>query len=149
MLTELCEYLRNWFDYDCYKLFGEITIEGGTISALDSLAVTGQYYRIIGSVHNDGVHQYGEDVLINETFDGAVWLMKIPTAVINLANEIADWRASYDGATSQANGPFQSESFAGYSYSKAGGTTSADGTGFTTNTWQGAFAAKLSPWRKL
>ena len=74
--------------------------------------------------------------LIDETFRGGIWPMRMPRAVVELAKEIADYNAS-DAAKAS---PFTSESISGhYSYSKANVTDSA---------WQKVFAAKLNRYRK-
>lgn len=143
MLTELCQELRNWFDLD--RKYGTFTISSGALAA-DFLA-NGQYYRIIGSVFNDGVHKYGDtsDVLTDEVFDGSVWALGIPKAVIDLAADIAAWQEKYGTAGSAALSPFQSESFGGYSYNKGGnGSTNATSVG-----WREAFASNLNRWRKI
>lgn len=141
-LTELCQELRNWFDRARYT--GTFTISGGNITA--DFLQTGQYYRIVGSVFNDGIHQYPSVELKSETFDGSVWALAIPEAVIKLATEIAAWREKYENADSAALSPFQSESFGGYSYSK-GGSYSSNGN--TAVSWKTAFASRLNAWRKL
>ena len=145
MLTELCQELRNWFDLD--RKYGKFTISGGALTA--DFLVNGQYYRIIGSIFNDGVHKYGDntDVLTNEVFDGEVWALGIPKAVVDLAKDIAEWRRKYEAVGSQAMSPFQSESFGGYSYTKAGSNSSTSGT--TPTGWQAAFANNLNRWRKI
>ena len=150
MLTVLCEYLRNWFDEECKKVIGTITIADGEISVRNTPIEfkTGQYFRIVGSVYNDGVHCYPDADLTDEEFDGAVWEMKIPPEVIALAEDIANWQAKYGAYNSLAMSPFNSESFAGYSYSKSTGNSYASGDGAATG-WQGAFKSRLNMWRKL
>ena len=152
MLTELCQYLHNWFNrkpdgtpYPMY--FGGFTISGGVL-VTDKL-VNGQYYRIMGSLFNDGIHKYGDenDTLTDETFDGAVWSLSIPPTVVQLASDIEQWQAKYGSIDSEAMSPFASESFAGYSYSKSGGGTG--GSESDAGTWKGAFAQRLAPWRKI
>lgn len=142
MLTELCQELRNWFD--CERHFGTFEIAGGNITA--PFLAEGQYFRIIGSLFNDGVHQYPAYDLQAETFDGAVWALAIPQPVIKLAQEIQAWRDKYEAADSVAMSPFASESFGGYSYTKASGSSS-DGSGSVT--WQAAFKTRLNAWRKI
>lgn len=150
MLTILCEYLRNWFDEECYKVIGTITIADGGISVRNNPITlkNGQYFRIIGSVFNDGVHQFPDEDMSDEVFDGAVWEMKVPKEVVELANEISDWQAKYGGINSPAMSPYNSESFAGYSYSKSTGPTGTNGNESATS-WQSAFRSRLSLWRKL
>ncbi|MBQ6413029.1 MAG: hypothetical protein IJI19_06090 [Ruminococcus sp.] len=143
MLSELCKYLNNWFDDS--RHFGTFVIADGSLTAFDGLLQNGQYFRIEGSVFNDGVYKYPNDVLQDETFDGAVWVLKIPQAVIALSEEIDAWNTKYGGASSEAMSPFLSESFGGYSYSKGSG---ASGSGAGGASWQDAFASRLSIWRK-
>lgn len=146
MLTELCQELHNWFDLERYE--GTFTISGGSLTA--DFLQPGQYYRVIGSVFNDGVHKYGDefdDVLTDETFKGAVWALGIPKAVVDLAANIDAWRKKYDNADSAAMSPFQSESFGGYSYSKGGSNTSTSAN--TPTGWKAAFASNLNRWRKI
>lgn len=146
MLTELCQELRNWFDKD--RFFGTFTISGGSIDLSETGIQNDQYFRIVGSVFNDGVHQYPAADLTDETFDGAVWLMAVPPAVITLAAEIEAWQEKYGGIDSPAMSPYASESFGGYSYSKAShsGSGSVDSE---SGTWQGVFASRLNRWRKI
>lgn len=153
MLTEICQYLHNWFDRkpdgtSYAKYTGEFNIVGGQL-VLEGLA-GGQYFRILGSLFNDGVHEFSPaDVLTDETFTGSVWALGIPPAVVALASEIEQWQAMYGSVTSEAMSPYQSESFAGYSYSKSGGGSADASSGTQSGTWQSAFASRLSPWRKI
>lgn len=153
ILTEVCQEIRNWFDRNQSKYYGKITISGGVLSVEDDSfgLQAGQYYRIIGSLFNDGVHKYDDsDTLTDEdTFEGAVWSMAIPPAVVALAKDIEDWQAKYGGVDSQAMSPFNSESFGGYSYSKSGGGSGASSTNGGAGTWQGVFAKRLNAWRKI
>ena len=146
MLTELCKEINNWFEYA--KFFGTFTIEDNVITGNYSLQ-DGQYFRIVGSVFNDGVYRFDEDLdLIDETFTGAIWAMAVPKEVIALADDIKDWSDKYLGVDSAAMSPFNSESFGGYSYSKSGGSSSS-GNVDLSGTWQGAFADRLNHWRKI
>lgn len=140
-LTELCQELHNWFDREQHT--GTFTIQDGNITA--DFLQDGQYYRIMGSVFSDGVHQYPSSELRDETFTGAVWALAIPAPVIKLSTEIEAWRGKYEAADSAALSPFTSESFGGYSYSKGG---SSDGSGGGAS-WQSAFRAQLNRWRKI
>ena len=138
MLTEICAELRNWFVVPNGVHIQTYTISGGSIAPLDFLQ-DGQYFRIVGSVFNDGVYQYPATSLTDEVFDGAVWSMAVPPAVIDLAAEIEEYNKSDAGKAS----PYTSESFGGYSYTKA-----TDESGAPIS-WQKAFASRLNKWRKL
>lgn len=143
MLTELCQELRNWFDRKRY--FGTFTIEGGELTV--PFLQEGQYFRIIGSVFNDGVHQYPVTSLRDETFDGAIWALAIPEEFVDLASEIEAWQAKYGGADSTAMSPYTSESFGGYSYSKSAANSSSNNSAGIS--WQTAYANRLNKWRKI
>lgn len=140
MLTDLCQELHNWFDVA--KFTGEFTITEGVLTA--SFLQDGQYFRVVGSVFNDGVWKYGTDgdTLTDETFDGSVWALAIPKAVLELNEDIEAWNAKYRGT---ATSPYSSESLSAtsYSYSKASGES------LRTMTWQNAFSSKLKRWRKI
>ena len=143
MLTSLCKELNNWFD--THRYFGTFTIDSNTIDGIE--LQDGQYFRIVGSVLNDGVYQYPVDSnqLLNETFDGAVWKMAVPRAFLELCEEIEGWKDKYLSVDSMANSPFTSESFGGYSYSKNAASVADGGSGAS---WQNAFATRLNAWRK-
>ena len=144
-MTEVCDYLNNYFWES--KIKSTFTISEGTIS-LPALK-EGQYFRIVGSTFNDGVHKYPvtqSKKLTNETFKGEIWAMAVPPTVVALTAEIEAWNDLYGGATSDAMSPFNSESFAGYSYSKSGGGSATSGS---TPSWQDIYKAKLAPYRKL
>ena len=138
MLTEICAELRNWFVVPNGVHIRTYNICGGSIAPLDFLK-DGQYFRIIGSTFNDGVYQYPAADLTDELFSGAVWAMAVPPTLIALAAEIKAYNDSDAGKAS----PYTSESFGGYSYTKA---TDANGAPIG---WQKAFASRLNKWRKL
>ena len=139
MLEQVLMNIRNWFTVKGGIYSGTFTIKDGGVT-LPFLA-DGQYFRICGSLFNDGLHQYPADGLVDETFNGTIWALAIPKAVIELADEIGKWQEKNGEA---ASSPFSSESFGGYSYSKA---TDAETGGAVT--WQSAFKKQLSAWRKI
>lgn len=143
MLTELCAELKNYFlrDQSLDIHSGTFEISEGSIEL--PFLINGQYFRIVGSVLNDGVYKYPTYGLRDETFTGAVWAMAVPPAVVELAAEIEKW--TLDNAETLAS-PYQSESFGGYSYSVKSG--SANG-GLGGLSWKDQFAARLSKWRRL
>lgn len=143
MLETVLMYLNNWFAVGRYD--DTYTIEDGKLTL--PFLVNGQYFRILGSLLNDGVYKYAngtaldetgtEITLIDETFDGSVWALAIPKGFLSIVEEITAWTAKNgDG------GAYTSESFGGYSYSKA---TNSKGMAVG---WRDVFAAQLAPWKK-
>ena len=139
MLEQVLMHLKNWFLVPGGIHEGTYTIEDGGITL--PFLENGQYFRICGSVFNDGLHQYPATDLKEETFDGTVWALAVPQAVIDLSTEIESWQTKNGDASVS---PYQSESFGGYQYSKA--TDSASGGAVT---WQSAFRSRMNAWRKL
>lgn len=136
MLEAILTHLHNWFPVKGGKHAGEFTIASG-MPDVDFLA-DGQYFRIKGSVFSDGLHVFnGGEMLQGETFEGEIWALAIPKTVEELATEITAYTEK-NPVTDKV-----SESFGGYSYSRASGTTGAP-TG-----WQGAFASRLAPYRRI
>ena len=156
-LSELCKELNNWFVRDENDIhLGTFSIIGGVIRAhdrhntiaLDGL-IDGQYFRVVGSLMNDGVYNAPTTFPQDETFDGAVWSMAVPQAVIDLSKEIDDWVAKYGVPDSAAMSPFTSESFGGYSYTKGSSSRQTKGGDGNSGAWQNVFASRLSKWRKI
>ncbi len=142
MLNELCQEINNYFDRGQPKFYGEIVIEGGVITNTEftEKVLVGQYFRVIGSVLNDGVYCFNSELsLLDETFNGSIWLMAVPRTVVKLDNEIEEWIEKYGDSSVS---PYQSESFGGYSYSKANGDS-------TSVTWQDVFAKRLNLYRRI
>ena len=146
-MYELCSECRNWFLRRIVR--GTFTVSDGTLDGIDG-AGTGQYIRIVGSVYNDGVFEYPVHGLVDETFDGAVWLLGIPKDFVALLNDIKAWETANAEAIKNATaevltGPYTSESFAGYTY------TRKSGFGDVATTWRDprlGFAKRLNVWRK-
>ena len=139
MLEQVLMHLKNWFLVPGGIHEGTYTIEDGGITL--PFLENGQYFRICGSVFNDGLHQYPASDLKEETFDGTVWALAVPQAVIDLSTEIESWQTKNGDASVS---PYQSESFGGYQYSKA--TESASGGAVA---WHSAFRSRMKAWRKL
>lgn len=137
ILTEVCEYLNNYFWIK--KFVGKFKITNGNINIAG--LKDGQYFRIKGSTFNDGVHLYPSSELVDEEFEGAIWAMAVPATVIAVALEIDEWKKKYCTVDSAAMSPFNSESFGVYSYSKDSGSFSWE----TVST----FVSRLSPYRRL
>ena len=136
MLEEVLQHLNNWFLVPDGIHTGEFIVQDGRLTL--PFLQTGQYFRVVGSVFNDGLHQYPAKNMTDETFDGAVWALAVPRAVITLADEIVSWDAK-----NGAPGPYTSESFGDYSYSKA---TNASGVAVG---WQDVFKSRLNAGRRI
>ena len=143
MLTEVCAELNNYFWRDKRNM--KLKIVGGTFNC--DFLQNGQYFRIVGSIFNDGVHKYPATDLHDEEFDGSIWSMAVPQAVIDLASDIDAWQTQYGGVNSPAMSPFASESFGNYSYSK--GSAASGASSGNSNSWQAVFASRLNKWRRL
>ena len=136
MLTEILAYLRNYFVAETHEDTFEIV--GGVLPL--GFLQKGQYFRIIGSVFNDGVYCYDDNLkLTDETFTGEIAALAVPPDLLKLAEEITAYMQS-DEAKPTA---LTSESFGGYSYTKA-----TDSSGAAAS-WQTVFAARLRRWRKV
>lgn len=142
MLEQILDFIHNYFVKEVYR--GKFKISSNTLN-VDFLQ-EGQYYKIVGSVFNDGVHTYSSDSLIDEEFTGEVWAMSVPPAVIALADEIEDWLKKYGDVM---NSPFQSESFGGYSYSKGSAGSSNNSDSANAADWRKMFGSRLNAYRKI
>lgn len=138
MLERVLRHLRNWFIAPGGVQRGTFTIADGTLEL--PFLIPGQHFRIKGSILNDGVYLYPA-VLADETFSGEIWPLAIPKALLETVADIEAWQATNGKA---ADGPYTSESFGGYSYTKA--TDSKTGGAVT---WESAFRGRLNIWRKV
>ena len=147
-LTDLCAELRNYFDRGMPHWLSDFEITNGNIVLPDGASLLdGQYFRIAGSVFNDGVHQYPADDLTDEpSFHGMVGAMAVPPSVIALMGEINEWETQYG---SEVMKPYSSENISGvYSYTRASGG-GGDGGSAPSVTWQDMFMSRLNKWRKI
>lgn len=138
MLEQVLTFINNWFERDLVVTTWEV--RDGSLGLPH--VREDQYFRIDGSIFNDGLHQYPASDLKDETFTGRVWALAIPQAVIDIAHDIEAWQEKNGEA---ADSPYSSESFGGYSYSKDG----ANGAAGSLTGWQKAFNVRLMPYRKL
>lgn len=149
MLDAICAEIHNYFTRESDKIIGDFAIVDGVVSPPSCLQKiqNGQYYRVIGSVFNDGIHRRGDETLTDEpVFHGAIWLMRIPKDFLDLCASIDAWQNKYGTADSVNMSPFSSESFGGYSYSKGSG---GGNDGSSVPTWQSTFASQLNVYRKV
>ena len=146
MLEKILDYIHNYFEQKIHR--GSFKIELGVLKV--NFLKEGQYFKIVGSTLNDGVYQYSAEIpeeaeLIDESFFGEIWAMAVPRSLLKLVDEIQAWINQY-GDT--ADSPFQSESFGGYSYTKANISGSQNG-GSTKSAWQAKFDSQLNAYRKI
>ncbi len=145
ILEDILWHIHNWFDRDSSPVaVTDCEITGGELP--ESASVTsGAWYRIEGSLLNDGLHLAPSTDLSDETFSGTITVLRIPRPLLRLAEEITDWQATYGSAS---NSPYASESFGGYSYSIKSGSTAQNGSGGLTG-WREVFRDRLNAWRKI
>lgn len=150
MLNEICAEIKNYFTFRGDIHIGDFAISGGVITP--SFDIPTNYIRIVGSHLNDGVHVRGEngfDLEDEAEFHGAVWVMSPPKDFLALVAEIEAWQKTNGAADSANMSPFQSESFGGYSYTKAGGGNSSGGGSAKVATWESTFASRLRMYRRI
>lgn len=135
MLTEVLAEIKNYFVKETFS--GVYEIQDGKIAPLD--LKNNQYFRIVGSALNDGVYKYPSENLNDEIFSGEIWRLAIPPKVIELIEEIE----RFEKSSSAKNSPYVSESWGGYSYTKA-----TDSNGAPIG-WKTVFATRLNTWRKI
>lgn len=136
-LYEILRYLHNFFPGDRWTCSEEPIKDGHiTFPGLED----GDIYLIEGSRRNDGLHVYGNWDLRGEILTGYVIECRIPPDLLALADEINTWQSKNAEALES---PYQSESFGGYSYTKASGSTGEP------TSWKTVFAPRLRTWRKL
>ena len=150
VLEQVLNHIHNWFVYDEIGV-SRCAVEGGSLPASVSIP-EGAWYRIQGSLFNDGLHQHPADDLTDETFDGTVTVCAIPRVLLGIVDEITDYIDAMNESDAAVRGAkFQSESFGGYTYSLKGDSraNSASGGGSGLSGWQAAFRTDLNPWRKM
>lgn len=137
MLDKVCNHVHNYFVSSVHD--GTFTLSGGVAIDLPTTLKDGQYIRVVGSVFNDGIHLLPVSNFTDEVFEGTIYGLAIPKAFLDLVSEIEAW------CVKAANAPsvYTSESFDGYSYSRA---TDKGGAPIT---WKTAFRKDLNEYRCL
>lgn len=141
-MNKILKYLNNYF----YR-FGE----RGTYEIKDNKIIVrgkyleGQYIRIVGSLMNDTVlkvisvaeNEITLEKAYNEIYEGTIYSLAVPIDLIELLPKIEEFE--------EKNKPsdLASESFGGYSYSKA---TNKNGEAIT---WKDAFWNDIKGYRKM
>lgn len=153
-ITEMCLECKNFFLRNGSKDIhsGAFTISAHTIAPLDFL-IPGQYFRITGSVLNNGVYQYSEDgmsALQDETFAGSIWAMYVPPAFLELCAEIDEWQSKYGDIGSMNMSPYVSQSISGvFSATKSSSGGSSGSGESSVQTWQSVYKSRLNKWRRI
>lgn len=151
MLEAVCNFVHNYFELE--RRSGNFTIVGSVVSP--SFFKEGQRFRIIGSALNDGIYTYHSDGIYNdddteqielqdEEFYGSIAVMGIPKRFETIIAEMNEWQEKNKDALSS---PYTSESFGGYSYTKASGG-SGSGSGGMLTVFD-AFRTQLNAYRKI
>ena len=145
ILEQVLYHLHNWFGRASISATGCTIADGSLPASIASSMVEGAWYRIEGSLLNDGLHKHVADDLQDETFDGTITMLAIPKALLLVVEDIGAWQAANGDAV---DGPYASESFGGYSYTlRSDGSSGAGGGGLSG--WRLAFRDRLNPWRKI
>ncbi|MBS4874154.1 MAG: hypothetical protein KHZ79_07255 [Atopobium minutum] len=143
VLSSINNYFETLPTQGVYQVLrGEIlpVAVAGSASVMPKLEQS-QYYLVAGSALNDGLHEMGQNDLLDEgMFEGTITPCAVPKELRDLFMEIEQWQAK----NGNHSGAMQSESFDGYSYSLA--TDAVTGGAVT---WQTVFRSRLNRWRKL
>lgn len=148
-LTQVCDHLNNHFVKSVER--GTFTISGGSIT-LRRKPLTGQYIWLVGGVLANGIYKVTDSMPVlvgysvpisaeDETFNGAVALLAVPAGLVEIAGEIETFQTKQ--AADKSNPTLISESYSGYSYSRATGTNG------TPATWTEVFASRLNGYRRM
>lgn len=143
-ITDFCEELHNFFEQE--KYIEPVTIENGALLGFSDRLQQDQYFRVVGSLFNDGVYKYPTTDLTDETFDGAIWAMTVPPAALALLEKMQEWDSLY-GNNADNYTPYASETMHHYSRSFAIHTNSKGE--LVRPTWQAVFRTELNRWRKI
>lgn len=141
-MEEILRYLNNYFFR--FKATGKFEIRGNKIIGLKGEYFKGQYLLIEGSLFNDGVIEVldcsNNEITIekpyNEKFEGVIYSLAVPTQLRELKDKIEEFKLK------NKNSDKVSESFEGYSYTKA----AVNGE---IATWKDVFKEELRPFRQM
>lgn len=141
-MEEVLRYLNNYFFR--FKETGKFIIKDNKVTGLKGKYLKGQYLLIEGSTLNDGVIEIistvNDEIILekpfNEEFEGVIYSLAIPQAIINLVEEIDTWKME------NKKTDIISESFEGYSYTRANSNGQVA-------TWKDVFKEELRGYRKI
>lgn len=146
-LELVLSHIHNWFERGTTQVCN-CTIDNGSLPDTVSMP-DGVWYRIQGSLLNDGLHMHPDLALTDETFSGTISVCAIPRPLLAICDSIEAYMQAYANARQKASeSVYQSESFGGYTYSIKGELAGNTASGGLTG-WQAAFASELNPWRKI
>lgn len=140
-LLSVMNYINNHFVRSREE--GDYEIKNGIISLSKKYAI-GQYIYIVGSLLNDGLYLINDRLItlddsMDESFSGTIYGLGIPSAFIQLVDEIELFSNSAEGQASNIT----SASFGIQSYSWA---TDANGN---RAGWETVFAKRLNQYRRM
>lgn len=136
MLYQVMRHIRNFFPGKTQE--GDFKIENQSID-LSAFVLSGQYILIEGSALNDGVYLYDDSMtLLDESFNGRITALNVPKDFLATVKDMEEYVA-----TGKDNSPYTSESFGGYSYTRATNASGDLATVFDV------FRARLNAWRKV
>lgn len=141
MLTKVCRYLKNFFVKENH--IGYITVSDGKVFC-DGSEISmqeGQLFALVRTHYVFGTYAYGDELEDSE-FDGAVWIMDVPADVLDAVELMTEWETANGGVDNLS--PYQSESFGGYSYTKASSGGKVGASVFDI----AEFASVLNPYKK-
>lgn len=108
MLEQILDYIHNYFDNNQPKWSGDFKIENGMLVLRDDMSLKdGQYFRIIGSVFNDGIYQYGNTQLAVDDSEG------VPDTLSFALDENGHLIQTSEGATPRYHDQLTDEEFTG------------------------------------
>lgn len=139
MIYEVMKHLRNFFPVKGGSRGGDWVISDGVISL--PFLKDGQFFLIEGSIFNNGVYCYNEDILQDEEFYGYITPLAPPSEFLKLVSDIEKYQKQEE---ERGYSPFVSESFGGYSYTR--GISSQN---FAYVSWKEVFKGRLDTWRKM
>ena len=115
-ITNMCGLLRNYFTDKEHIFSGTYTIVDKSLN-IDFIK-SDQYFRITGSVFNNGVYCNNPDDLKrlrDETFSGTIWAMSVPADFIELCDDAERFKEKISEISGNFSG-YVSETWGGYTY---------------------------------
>lgn len=146
MLSRICVYLKNYFETE--RIIGDVVISDGviTVDGVEVELADGEYFALFHEHYAYGVFQNGADYVEDNSFRGAVWRMDVPDSILDAMKWALEWEAKNGNPDDNANSAFNSESFGGYTYTKAQSSMSTIGSTVFNNA---KFKSMLAPYMRI